>query len=200
MKYIISSLAAFFLLVSCASVPTKEYDDATALRERASRYEPVRTYESESFQLAEENYAKADEIIKEQKKKEWTDAKTALLAASENYQKVIDNGMPAYAADLKNDIDKTVSDADELKAQVALEEKYQAAAALYTEANALVSASDYDNGLGKLEDVKKQFEAIYEEVKMKYDESLKSVETVRRRLQKLESMANEIDNMQGAKK
>lgn len=200
MKYIISSLAAALMLVSCASVPTKEFDDATALRERASRYEPVKTYESESFQLAEENYAKADEIIKEQKKKEWPDAKTALLTASENYQKVIDNGMPAYAADLKNGIDKTVSDADALKAQVALEEKYQAAAALYNEANALVSASDYDNGLGKLEEVKKQFEAIYEEVKMKYDESLKSVETVRRRLQKLESMANEIDNMQGAKK
>ena len=188
------------MLVSCASVPTKEFDDATALRERAARYEPVKTYESESFQLAEENYAKADEIIKEQKKKEWPDAKTALLTASENYQKVIDNGMPAYAADLKNGIDKTVSDADALKAQVALEEKYQAATALYNEANALVSASDYDNGLGKLEEVKKQFEAIYEEVKMKYDESLKSVETVRRRLQKLESMANEIDNMQGAKK
>ncbi len=200
MKYIISSLAAALMLVSCASVPTKEFDDATALRERASRYEPVKTYESESFQLAEENYAKADEIIKEQKKKEWPDAKTALLTASENYQKVIDNGMPAYAADLKNGIDKTVSDADALKAQVALEEKYQAATALYNEANALVSASDYDNGLGKLEEVKKQFEAIYEEVKMKYDESLKSVETVRRRLQKLESMANEIDNMQGAKK
>ena len=71
MKYIISSLAAALMLVSCASVPTKEFDDATALRERASRYEPVKTYESESFQLAEENYAKADEIIKEQKKKEW---------------------------------------------------------------------------------------------------------------------------------
>ncbi len=200
MKYIVSSLAAVLMLVSCASVPTKELDEATALRERASRYEPVRTYESESFQLAEENYIKADEIIKTNKKKEWQDAKTSLLTASENYQKVIDNGMPAYAADLKTDIDKTVKEADDIKAQVALEEQYNEAAALYEEASSMVSASDYENGIGKLEDVKAKFEAIYTEVKMKYDESLKSVEAVRRRLKKLEDMANEIDNMKGAKK
>jgi hypothetical protein len=200
MKYIISSLAAVVMLVSCASVPTKEFNDATALRERASRYEQVRTYESESFQRAEENYTKADEIIKANKKKEWPDAKTSLLTASENYQKVIDNGMPAYAADLKTDIDKTVKDADDIKAQVALEQRYKEAAALYEEASAMVSASDYENGIGKLEDVKAKFEAIYTEVKMKYDESLKSVEAVRQRLKKLEDMANEIDNMKGAKK
>lgn len=200
MKYIISSLAAVVMLVSCASVPTKEFNDATALRERASRYEQVRTYESESFQRAEENYTKADEIIKANKKKEWPDAKTSLLTASENYQKVIDNGMPAYAADLKTDIDKTVKDADDIKAQVALEQRYKDAAALYEEASAMVSASDYENGIGKLEDVKAKFEAIYTEVKMKYDESLKSVEAVRQRLKKLEDMANEIDNMKGAKK
>ncbi len=200
MKYIVSSLAAVVMLVSCASVPTKEFNDATALRERASRYEQVRTYESESFQRAEENYTKADEIIKANKKKEWPDAKTSLLTASENYQKVIDNGMPAYAADLKTDIDKTVKDADDIKAQVALEQRYKEAAALYEEASAMVSASDYENGIGKLEDVKAKFEAIYTEVKMKYDESLKSVEAVRQRLKKLEDMANEIDNMKGAKK
>lgn len=200
MKYIIQSLAAVVMLVSCASVPTKEFNDATALRERASRYEQVRTYESESFQRAEENYTKADEIIKANKKKEWPDAKTSLLTASENYQKVIDNGMPAYAADLKTDIDKTVKDADDIKAQVALEQRYKEAAALYEEASAMVSASDYENGIGKLEDVKAKFEAIYTEVKMKYDESLKSVEAVRQRLKKLEDMANEIDNMKGAKK
>lgn len=200
MKYIVSSLAAVVMLVSCASVPTKEFNDATALRERASRYEHVRTYESESFQRAEENYTKADEIIKANKKKEWPDAKTSLLTASENYQKVIDSGMPAYAADLKTDIDKTVKDADDIKAQVALEQRYKEAAALYEEASAMVSASDYENGIGKLEDVKAKFEAIYTEVKMKYDESLKSVEAVRQRLKKLEDMANEIDNMKGAKK
>ena len=200
MKYIVSSLAAVVMLVSCASVPTKEFNDATALRERASRYEQVRTYESESFQRAEENYTKADEIIKANKKKEWPDAKTSLLTASEKYQKVIDNGMPAYAADLKTDIDKTVKDADDIKAQVALEQRYKEAAALYEEASAMVSASDYENGIGKLEDVKAKFEAIYTEVKMKYDESLKSVEAVRQRLKKLEDMANEIDNMKGAKK
>ena len=118
MKYLISSLAAAALLVSCASVPQKEFDDATALRKRASRYEQVKTYENESFNVAEENYTKADDIIKEKRKKEWPDAKTALLTASENYQKVIDNGMPAYASDLKTDIDKTVKEADNLKAMM----------------------------------------------------------------------------------
>ena len=68
MKYLISSLAAAALLVSCASVPQKEFDDATALRKRASRYEQVKTYENESFNVAEENYTKADDIIKEKRK------------------------------------------------------------------------------------------------------------------------------------
>ena len=149
MKYLILSLAAAALLVSCASVPQKEFDDATALRKRASRYEQVKTYENESFNVAEENYTKADDIIKEKRKKEWPDAKTALLTASENYQKVIDNGMPAYASDLRTDIDKTVKEADSLKAQVALKEKYQAASELYNEAVSTVSESDYDNGLAK---------------------------------------------------
>ena len=200
MKYIISSLAAVVMLVSCASVPTKEFNDATALRERASRYEQVRTYESESFQRAEENYTKADEIIKANKKKEWPDAKTSLLTASENYQKVIDNGMPAYASDLKTDIDKTVKEADNLKAQVALKERYQAASELYNDAVSAVSESDYDNGLAKLENAKKEFDSIYEEVKVKHDESLKSVEELRIRLKKLEDMAKEIENMRGSKK
>ncbi|MFC2603091.1 MAG: hypothetical protein ACFNX0_04205 [Treponema sp.] len=200
MKYLISSLAAAALLVSCASVPQKEFDDATALRKRASRYEQVKTYENESFNVAEENYTKADDIIKEKRKKEWPDAKTALLTASENYQKVIDNGMPAYASDLRTDIDKTVKEADSLKAQVALKEKYQAASELYNEAVSTVSESDYDNGLEKLENVKKEFDSIYEEVKVKHDESLKSVEELRIRLKKLEDMAKEIENMRGSKK
>ena len=200
MKYLISSLAAAALLVSCASVPQKEFDDATALRKRASRYEQVKAYENESFNVAEENYTKADDIIKEKRKKEWPDAKTALLTASENYQKVIDNGMPAYASDLKTDIDKTVKEADNLKAQVALKERYQAASELYNDAVSAVSESDYDNGLAKLENAKKEFDSIYEEVKVKHDESLKSVEELRSRLKKLEDMAKENEKMRGSKK
>ena len=191
MKYVTISILAACILTSCASVPQKEYDEAALLRKRASRYEPVRTYESESFAAAEKSYMQADTLIKQ--KKDLKTAKEALTNASAQYRIVIDKGMPAYAGDLSTQIDKTIRSADELKAKIALEVQYEKAAVLYEEAKKQASSGDYDSALEKFENAKTDFETVYTQVQKKYAESKNTVEALQGRLSKLEQMVRELE-------
>lgn len=191
-SYVAFILAAG-LLASCASVPTELYDAVTALRLRASRFPQVQTYAPQDFSQGEVNYNEASQLIST--KKDLKRTPELLTAAQAAYLKVIEIGMPAYAADLRTETDVLLEEALAVKANAGLKTQYDTVVADYEAAKTLEDAKDYDNAIEKFEKVKAAAQSLLETVKKQYDSSLAEVAVVKQKQAQLETLVQNIEQL-----
>ena len=187
------------LSISCSSIPVKEYERVTALREKATKYDAIKTYSPAEFKLAEDDYLKADAIVKAENEDEGKNAKVFLLTSETNYNLVIDKGYPDYANDLKIQTDGEIQKNVEIKSEVLFAQDIDAANILYSEALVSLESSNYDDSIDKLLLAKEKYTSVYTLVKEKYDKTDTALVDVKTKLSSLESMIKELEALKQKK-
>lgn len=193
------SLSVFFI-VSCTAIPQKEYERVTTLRDKAIKYDAVQTYAQSEFNIAEDNYIKAQVIIQAENEEEGKNAMSMLLISQTNFNTVIDTGYPNYAGDLKGLTDKEIASNEEIKSSVLFATNIDQANLVYQEALASLEASDYDVAISKLLIAKEQYTTIYNMAKEKLDKSDTTLSDVKNKLNDLEKLTKELDALKKSSK
>lgn len=194
--FITVSILAF---VSCG-LPKKEYQRVTALRDTVNKYTELKTFAQSDFDIAEQGYAEADIIMKEENKDEAKRAKQLLLEAETNYNLVMDKGLQPYSEIIKKQMDESFTNAQEIKANIMYSEEYSKAETMYREADSLYNAEnenkDYKVLVEKLYNTKEAYLSLYNKVKEDFDKSDEALAKVKERLANLESMVKEIETLE----
>ncbi len=193
-------IAILFLAVISCGLPKKEYQRVTALRDTINKYTELKTFAQSDFDIAEQGYAEADIIMKEENKDEAKRAKQLLLEAETNYNLVMDKGLQPYSEIIKKQMDESFTNAQEIKANIMYGEEYNKAESLYQEADSLYNAEnekkDYKVLVEKLYNTKEAYLSLYNKVKEDFDKSDEALTKVKERLANLESMVKEIETLE----
>lgn len=193
-------IAILFLAVISCGLPKKEYQRVTALRDTINKYTELKTFAQSDFDIAEQGYAEADIIMKEENKDEAKRAKQLLLEAETNYNLVMDKGLQPYSEIIKKQMDESFTNAQEIKANIMYGEEYNKAESMYQEADSLYNAEnekkDYKVLVEKLYNTKEAYLSLYNKVKEDFDKSDEALTKVKERLSNLESMVKEIETLE----
>ncbi len=185
--------------VSCG-LPKKEYQRVTALRDTVNKYTEIKTFAQSDYDIAEQGYAEADIIMKEENKDEAKKAKQLLLEAETNYNLVMDKGLEPYSEIVKKQMDESFMKAQEIKANIMYADEYNKAETMYQEANSLYNAEngnkDYKVLVDKLYNTKEAYLTLYNKAKEDFDKSDEALTKVKERLANLESMIKEIEALE----
>lgn len=185
-----------FFILSCSSMPVKEYNDVTILREGATKYDLL-SYAEEPFNIAETNYNEASLLMDENK--EPKKAKDLLLTASNNYKIVLDEALPLYANDLKGDISEERNTAFNLKAHKAAREEYELGELNYIEAIVSLCKNNYEIAIEGLMQSREYYNGAYLTSKERYDQSVLELEKLNEVMKEIDDVAKEISDYESSK-
>ncbi|OEJ16152.1 hypothetical protein BFL38_11975 [Brachyspira hampsonii] len=186
-KYIfIPLLFCLTIIISCSeSMPLKEYKDATALRDKAIRYD-LQNYSKEQFDIAEASYSEAIILIDENK--DSAKVKDLLTTASNSYQTVLNEGLPQYAEVLKNEIDLERVYSKEVKAYRVDKDNYEFAELNYINALSALSTNNYEEAVNCFLNAKKYHHKAYFTTKVRYDESTRGIKEAEDKIKQVDEL------------
>ena len=188
-----------FITISCG-LPKKEYQRVTALRDTVNKYTEIKTFAQSDYDIAEQGYAEADIIMKEENKDEAKKAKQLLLEAETNYNLVMDKGLEPYSEIVKKQMDESFTNAQNIKANIMYGDEYSKAEAMYQEATSLYNEENENKNykilVEKLYNSKEAYLTLYKKVKEDFDKSDEALTKVKERLANLESMVKEIEDLE----
>jgi tetratricopeptide (TPR) repeat protein len=190
--------ASLFLILSCASppetieeppeAPEKEYAQAKELRQLIDDYD-LDTASPAVFQKAERSFLEGESAYG----KENEAARVAFQEAISGYQQVIDEAFPLLVGRRQSEVDAVKQAADELKAAVAVKEKYAAAKSVYDQAAAARQAGNYKEALNLLDEAERLFEEVYAEAKQKKERADQAMTETGGSIQSFEDLVKEIE-------
>ena len=193
-------IAIFILSVVSCGLPKKEYQRVTALRDTVNKYTEIKTFAQSDYDIAEQGYAEADIIMKEENKDEAKKAKQLLLEAETNYNLVMDKGLEPYSEIVKKQMDESFTKAQEIKANIMYADEYNKAETMYQEATSLYNEEnenkDYKALVEKIYNTKEAYLTLYNKVKEDFDKSDEALTKVKARLANLENMVKEIEALE----
>lgn len=193
-------IAIFILSAVSCGLPKKEYQRVTALRDTVNKYTEIKTFAQSDYDIAEQGYAEADIIMKEENKDEAKKAKQLLLEAETNYNLVMDKGLEPYSEIIKQQMDESFTNAQNIKANIMYADEYNKAETMYEEANSLYNEENgnknYKVLVEKLYNTKEAYSTLYNKVKEDFDKSDEALTKVKERLANLESMIKEIETLE----
>lgn len=193
-------ITIFILSVVSCGLPKKEYQRVTALRDTVNKYTEIKTFAQSDYDIAEQDYAEADIIMKEENKDEAKKAKQLLLEAETNYNLVMDKGLQPYSEIIKKQMDESFTNAQNIKANIMYADEYNKAETMYQEAASLYNAEnenkDYKVLVEKLYNAKEAYSTLYNKVKEHFDKSDEALTKVKERLANLENMVKEIETLE----
>ena len=118
-----------------------------------------------------------------------------LLISQTNFNIVVDTGYPNYANDLKDLTDKEIASNTEIKSSVLFATNIDQANLVYQEGLTSLKALDYDTAISKLLIAKEQYTTIYNMTKEKLDKSDSTLTDVKNKLNDLEKLTKELDEL-----
>jgi tetratricopeptide (TPR) repeat protein len=158
------------LLTGCPSLPTKEYDQATAMKGKIEKYK-LDEYAQEDVDAANKKYEESKALYE---KKDNSKSKKSLDETNKMYQDIYDKTMPLATTDKKQATDGNIDEAKSLKAQKKFQKEYDAALAKYEEGKKAEAAKDYEKAYQAYADSIK----ILEEINAVTKENKQKAETV----------------------
>ena len=194
--------AAVFAAVSCATKPApveptpaapkpeSEYQTAKQMRETITRYGLDR-FEADNFKKAESSFKDGEAAYDKDNAK----SKAAFEKAIAGYQKVLDSGFPALTKERRQAADDAKSEADALKAAVAVKAEYAAALDVYNQAVAADKAKEYEKSLPLYDKAAEQFNGATRMAKEKKARAEGSLQEVEAGLQDAEEQAAEAEKV-----
>ena len=162
------------LLTGCPSLPTKEYDQATAMKGKIEKYK-LDEYAQEDVDAANKKYEESKALYE---KKDNSKSKKSLDETNKMYQDIYDKTMPLATTDKKEATDEYISEADSLKAHKKFQKEYAAAVAKYEEGKAAEAAGDFEKAYQAYADsitILEEINAVTKENKQKAESALNKV-------------------------
>jgi hypothetical protein len=170
------------------------YKKAKALGIRASIEEKdFAQYDAGNFKLADEKLAESDALFAADP----DGALDALDEATLRYNLVVQKGWQTYAVERKTPADDAKRRSEEIKAQVAVKEKYAEALAVYNNASSLMAGGNYQEAGPEFDRSAELFEEAYAEAEVKRDAALAALAEAEARTQESESKARSGDEILG---
>ena len=174
MKKTINLLFLCFLLIfafSCVSDPEAKYTEANALKSKADKYE-LDKYAENEYQAAEDNLKEGKSLIDAKNKMK---AVKVLDESVKNYKSVLDKGLPPYTDEQNDEAKENRSEADAIKANVAVKEKYDEAEKLYNDGVQAMNSKDYEKAIELFNQAEEKYNEAYDEASTKRDKARKSI-------------------------
>ncbi|HBE04644.1 MAG TPA: hypothetical protein DC049_19525 [Spirochaetia bacterium] len=176
-------------IVSCASLPVQEYDQAKNYRNKIEKSN-LEKYAPESFRQAEAKFSEGEMFYKNEKKSK---SKKALLLSLQMYNKVIAEALPSAADEKKSQTDSKKSEADNLKASVAVKEEYSEVLSLYNRAEALRMEKKFEEAIDIFMEAEKKFEEVSAKTKVKKTAAEESINSAKASLQQADEEQKKLD-------
>lgn len=189
--FLFSFLTSIF--ISCSSIPKKEYDEASILREKAIKYD-LSSYAEETLTIAESSYSAGSSIVENQNKNEYKNAKNYLTNAINNYQIIIDTAIPQYARDLKSDVLEEKLIADEINSAQNAPEIYEDGDLLFLNGSLSLAKSDYEDSIQLFNEARKKFNEAYLNTKSIYERSKTALKELEKKVIEIDNIANEFQD------
>jgi hypothetical protein len=195
-RNILFTLFALLLvfLIGCPSTPpvkapSDEYDQAKKLKSMITKF-GFDSYAPEDFKAGEEQYAAGEANYD----KDNAASKTAFDSAITSYKKVMRAGIASRMKDEQNAIDEAAKKADEIKANVATPDEYNAAKATYQKAIDAANADDWENASTLFGQAKSQYEDAYNKSSQKKTKAEDAMDKAKSSIDAVASQAEELDN------
>lgn len=178
----------FGLVISCGgTMPLKEYKDASSLREKAIKYE-LQDYSREQFDIAETNFSEAIILIDENNSKEAKKVADLLTTASNSYQTLLNEGLPKYAENLKEEIDLERAYSKDIKAYKIDKDNYELAELNYINGMEALSKNNYEDAVNYFLQAKKFHNKAYFSTKGIFEESSKNIKEAEQKIKEMEEL------------
>lgn len=175
-------------VVSCGgSMPLKEYEATSSLREKAVKYE-LKDYSKEQFDIAEANFSEASIIIDENNTKEAKKARTLLNTASNSYQTALNDGLPKYAEVLKKEVELERESSRDIKAYKIDKDNYELAELNYINGMESLNKNNYEDAVNYFLEAKSLHNKAYSSTKGMFDESAKNIEEAEQKIKEIEEL------------
>ena len=151
-------------------------------------------YDAGNLKLADERLAESDALFAANP----AGALDALDEAILRYNLVIQKGWQFYAAERKAPADNAKQKSEDIKAQVAVKDKYSEALAVYNNASALLAGGNYSEAGDEFERSAKIFEEAYAQAVVKRDAALEAMAAAEAKASESEAKAIAGDKILGA--
>lgn len=151
-------------------------------------------YDSGNFQLADNKMTEADSLYATNP----DGALDALDEATLRYNLVIQKGWQFYAIGRKAPADDAKKRSEDIKAQVAVKDRYAEAKAAYDNASALMAGGNYEEAGVEFDRSAELFEIAYAEAEVKRNAALSALEALETKAQESESKAKAGDEILGS--
>ena len=175
-------------IISCSgTMPLKEYEAASSLREKAVKYES-KDYSKEQFDIAEANFSEASIIIDENNTKEAKKARTLLNTASNSYQTSLNEGLPKYAEVLKKEVDLERESSKNIKAYKIDKDNYELAELNYINGMESLNKNNYEDAVNYFLEAKSLHNKAYSSTKEMFDESAKNIKEAEEKIKEIEEL------------
>lgn len=170
------------------------YKKANAQNLRASiEQRDFARYDAGNFQLAEAKMAESDTLFASNP----DGALDALDEATLRYNLVLQKGWQTYAVARKTPADEAKKQSEDIKAQVAVKERYAEALTVYNNASALMTGGNYEEAGKEFERSEELFKTAYAEAEVKRDAALAALKALENKAQESESKAIAGDQILG---
>lgn len=191
-KHITILTSILSVIISCgASMPLKEYKDASTLRDKTIKYE-LQNYSKEQFDIAESSFAEATILIDENKEPDTV--KELLTTASNAYLVVLNEGLPVYAEKLKAETSRNRVYSKDIKAYIVDKENYELAELNYINALSALSTNNYELAVDSFLKTRDYHSKAFFNTKELFDNSLKGIQEADDKIKQIEVLENPTNN------
>lgn len=191
-KHITILTSILSVIVSCgASMPLKEYKDASTLRDKTIKYE-LQNYSKEQFDIAESSFAEATILIDENKEPDTV--KELLTTASNAYLVVLNEGLPVYAEELKTETSRNRVYSKDIKAYIVDKENYELAELNYINALSALSTNNYELAVDSFLKTRDYHSKAFFNTKEQFDNSLKGIQEADDKIKQIDVLENSTNN------
>jgi uncharacterized protein YozE (UPF0346 family) len=192
-------IAATVFVVSCATkpkpvtepaakpvskAPESDLKEAKELREKIAEYDLAR-YAQDDFDRAELSFEEGEAQFNKDNDK----SRKALKDAIAGYKAVIEKGFPAMLDDKIYVVEQIKTEAEDIKAPVALEDEYESANDVYEDALKRKDKRDYEEASELLDRAKDQFQNVYDVTLAKMEKAEENLAEAQAQLEELEAAA-----------
>lgn len=191
-KHITILTSILSVIISCgASMPLKEYKDASTLRDKTIKYE-LQNYSKEQFDIAESSFAEATILIDENKEPDTV--KELLTTASNAYLVVLNEGLPVYSEELKAETSRNRVYSKDIKAYIVDKENYELAELNYINALSALSTNNYELAVDSFLKTRDYHSKAFFNTKELFDNSLKGIQEADDKIKQIEVLENPTNN------
>jgi hypothetical protein len=182
-------IVILMLIFSCKSIEDFEMNKINDFQNKSVKYD-LKKYALEDFDALEK---KIDELKNIDQTKNNFKKTQIINEIKKQYTNILKKTLPTCSNE-KYDITKKIKDdADELKANIALKDKYVIAKKTFYDADKYREEKKYDKSIELFLEAEEKFKEIYLETKSKKDRVTSAVEDLEKKLKDLENNNQEIN-------